>query len=237
MRARERSALTIGLAIGIGVAGALLVQSARDARSQHPRTNAAVRTASGWIASERPATAGDSRRLAHATDARPVSAPGDARPDLPRGMGAAPNAAGASVPEPGALLAQEAPAATLKALPRIVLEPLAVPPGVVTASLSGHDPGAPRALDLWAISAGRASPLGRASSDAGARIHAPQLPLPGAGLEVVATPRGVRPGEPGASAPLRLARTAASDVPAAGAEFPNHLPRWRRAPADGGETR
>jgi hypothetical protein len=232
MRARKRAALTIGLAIGLAVAGAWLTQSARDVRSQDPRASAAAGAASAMDANDGPAKAGDRRTPAPASDPRP-----DPAHDPAHGVGVAASPERAPAIEPGALLAQEVPAATLQVFPRIVLEPLAVPPGVVTASLSGHDPGAPRELDLWAISAGRASPLGRASSDEGARIHAPQLPLPGAGLEVVATPRGVRPGEPGASAPLRLARTAASDAPAAGAEFPNHLPRWRRAPADGGEAK
>ncbi len=232
MRARQRAALTIGLAIGLGVAGAWLAQSARDTQGQDPRASAAVRAANAGIANDGSARAGDSRSASRARDSRP-----DRAQVLAHGVdSAAPSPTRARATEPGARLAQEAPVAAPQASPRIVLEALAIPPGVVTASLSGHDPGAPRELDLWALSAGRASPLGRASSDEGARIRAPQLPLPDAGLEVVATPRGVLPGEPGASAPLRLARTAASDAPAR-AEFPDHLPRWRLAPADGGEAR
>ena len=117
-----------------------------------------------------------------------------------------------------------------------MLEPLAVPPGVVTASLSGFDAGAPRELDLWAFFAGRASPLGRAASDADARIRAPQLPLPDGGTRGRRDTAGVRPGEPGASAPLRLARAPGASRPLPDSEGPKHLPRWRLAPADGGEV-
>jgi len=114
-----------------------------------------------------------------------------------------------------------------------VLEALAVPPDAVTAGFAGYDTGAPRELDLWRIRAGRALRLGRAASDADARIHGPQLPLPAAGIDLVVTPRGVRPGEPGASEPLRLAREPGSGslAPAPEDLQGQKLPRWRRPSA------
>jgi len=109
---------------------------------------------------------------------------------------------------------------------RIWLEALEIPPDAVTASVSGFDAGAPRALALWRIDGGRFERIGAATSDADARIRAPQLALPEAGLALVVTPMGVRPGEPGASTPLQLAR--ASDPPRP--ELPASVaPRWRAA--------
>jgi hypothetical protein len=115
---------------------------------------------------------------------------------------------------------------------QIVLEAVAVPTGAVTASFSGYDTGAPRALDLWRLVAGRAVRLGRAASDAETRIHAPQLPLPDAGIDLVVTPAGVRPGGPGASDPLRLAWQSERDPRAPAPEGPRNPPRWRPAPAE-----
>ncbi len=118
---------------------------------------------------------------------------------------------------------------------RILLEPLTAAPDAVTASFAGRDTGAPRMLELWRVDAGRAQWLGRAASDADARIHAPQLALPAAGIQLVVTPLGVRPGEPGSSQPLRLARAPhREDIQARGS------PRWRHAalaPSPEGESR
>jgi hypothetical protein len=115
-------------------------------------------------------------------------------------------------------------------LPRILLEPVVAAPGAVTASFAGIDTGAPRTLALWRVDARRPQRLGRATSDASARIQAPQLALPEAGLALVVTPIGVRPGEPGASPPLQLARAPGTspdaDRAAAGS------PRWRLFAAD-----
>ena len=111
---------------------------------------------------------------------------------------------------------------------RILLEPLPVAADSVTAGFVGTDTGAPRALSLWRVDAGRAEKIGSTVSDGDARIQAPQLALPEAGLTLVVTPIGVLPGEPGASAPLRLARAPDSTF-ASPDPTPAGSPRWRPA--------
>lgn len=144
----------------------------------------------------------------------------------------APAAANAPRPRQTALPAapaREAPAPAAGSTFRIVLEPLAAPPDAVTVGFAGLDTGAPRALDLWRVGAGRPQRLGRARSDGDAQIHGPQLALPTAGIALVVTPLGVGPGEPGASQPLRLARAPADAVPGIETPQTRGAPRWRHA--------
>jgi len=129
-------------------------------------------------------------------------------------------------------VAAQAPQTAAQPPGRIVLEPLAVSADAVTAAFTGYDTGAPRELWLWRVVAGHTLRLARAASDADARIHAPQLPLPAAGIDVVVTPRGVYPGEPGASEPLRLARASAGGTSTPAQEAPVNLPRWRPPTAE-----
>jgi len=155
--------------------------------------------------------------------------------DAARGLrrGALPSPASARMEAlPSSLPRRPTPEAA-PASSRIVLEPLALMPGAVTAGIAGYDTGAPRELELWRVRAGRAVRLGRAESDADARIHGPQLPLPAGGIELVATPSGVRPGETGASEPLRLAREPEGGSLAAAREDLQRpeLPRWRHSSA------
>jgi len=154
----------------------------------------------------------------------------DAARRLQRVVSPGPASAVTAAPPPAL---RQTPPAAASASSRIVLEPLAGAPGAVTAGVAGYDTGAPRELDLWRVRSGRAFRLGRAESDANARIHGPQLPLPAEGIELVATPSGVRPGEPGASEPLRLARERGSGPLASAREdVPKpELPRWRHSSA------
>jgi hypothetical protein len=90
--------------------------------------------------------------------------------------------------------------------PRIELEPAPIAADAVTGSVTGFDAGAPRRLEIWRVGAGAPQRLARAESDESGRVRAPQIPLPAAGVTLVATPIGARPGEPGASEPQRLER-------------------------------
>jgi hypothetical protein len=98
--------------------------------------------------------------------------------------------------------ARRSPAAP--ALARIALDEISAEPGTVSTTISGHDAGAPRALELWRVERERVRRVARGYSDLDGNLHAPQLALAGRALELVVTPIGVRPGEPAASEPARL---------------------------------
>ena len=216
----------LGLLVGLGIASGLV-----------PRDELGAAVDGTLVSGSPPATA---PRPALATDPpaeRPereeaVAANLDAHADPRLRPDASPSPARADTAASPSLRRQPPPEAN-PAWSRIVLEPVAVAPSAVTAGIAGYDTGAPRELDLWRIRAGRAVRLGRAESDADARIHGPQLPLPAEGIVLVATPRGVAPGEPGASEPLRLARQPGSGslAPAREGEPKPGLPRWRHSSA------
>jgi hypothetical protein len=174
-----------GLLLGLGAASGLV-----------PREEAGADGAA-HASDARPDQPEDRRDATPVFHSRPDPRPDSATPpDLTRAHAELPQPASprSSAPDPRAASSQ------------ILLEPLAPDPNAVTAGITGIDTGAPRELVLWRLRAGRAHRLGSAVSDSNARIHAPQLPLPADGIELVATPVGVRPGGPGASEPVRLVR-------------------------------
>lgn len=81
----------------------------------------------------------------------------------------------------------------------------------VALAVAGHDPGAPRALDLWRVGTnGRAARVARGrSAPDGALVFAP-LVLPARPVELVVTPRGASPRDPGASRPVPVRRDPAA---------------------------
>jgi len=74
-----------------------------------------------------------------------------------------------------------------------------------SVQIYGRDSHAPRPLWLWRVEAGEASLLARGESLADGSLAFASVILPRAGLELIATPAGARPGREDASAPLHIA--------------------------------
>lgn len=77
-------------------------------------------------------------------------------------------------------------------------------PHPTTARVTGFDPSGPREIWLWRLAGDSADVVARGRSGRDGALAFPDLLIPAAGLELVATPAGGAPGDREASSPRRI---------------------------------
>ncbi|HZO09761.1 MAG TPA: hypothetical protein VFC77_10285 [Myxococcota bacterium] len=102
---------------------------------------------------------------------------------------------------PADLTAAAGGAAPARSAPRIELDPLELDPESGTATPTGFDPLAPRALLLWRVVEGRSAVMARGASARDGALEFPRVIVPRDGIEVVVSPEGLDPAALDASLP------------------------------------